>query len=164
VLADGQLVRLDAGIFLLHATMTALFVAAPLALVDTLGLPSTEHWKVYLPVLILSLIPVFPLIRRAEARGIKPAFVAAIVVLAVALLTAAELHGHVYGLLLALTLFFAGFNFLEGALPSLISRMAPAAQKGAALGAYSSAQFLGAASRCSAGASAERLPSPPRCR
>ncbi|MFP5307487.1 MAG: MFS transporter [Gammaproteobacteria bacterium] len=144
VLADGQLVRLDAGIFLLHATMTALFVAAPLALVDTLGLPSTEHWKVYLPVLILSLIPVFPLIRRAESRGIKPAFLGAIVVLAVALLTAAELHGYAYGLLVALALFFVGFNFLEGALPSLISRMAPAAQKGAALGVYSSAQFLGA--------------------
>ena len=56
---------------------------------------------------------------------------------------AAALHGTVAGLLGAVLLFFIAFNFLEGSLPSMISRRAPAAHKGAALGTYSTAQFLG---------------------
>ncbi|SER06466.1 Predicted arabinose efflux permease, MFS family [Solimonas aquatica] len=143
-LLDGQLLRLDGGVFMLHATMTMLFIAAPQALVDTLHLPSAQHWQVYLPVLLLSLLPVFPLIRRIEARGaVKRAFLGAIGLLALALLTASELHGNAIGLWLALFLFFAGFNYLEGTLPSLISRRAPPEHKGAALGVYASSQFLG---------------------
>lgn len=144
VLADPQLLRLDGGIFLLHAMMTAMFVAAPLAIEQTLGLPSRQHWQVYLPVLLLSVIPVFALIRRIEARGLaRTAFVTAVAILGVALVGAAELHGQAIGLVLSLFVFFIAFNYLEGSLPSLISRRAPVAQKGAALGVYSSAQFLG---------------------
>lgn len=145
VLANPQLLRLDLGIFLLHACMTAVFTVVPLAIVDTLGLASAEHWKLYLPVLVLSLLPVFPLIRLAESRGhFRPAFLGAISLLALALLLAAVGHAVAGILVAALLLYFVGFNFLEGALPSLISRMAPPAHKGAALGVYSSAQFLGA--------------------
>jgi MFS family permease len=145
VLADPQLLRLDIGIFLLHACMTAVFTVVPLAIVQTLGLASAEHWKLYLPVLLLSLAPVFPLIRYAERSGrFKAVFVAIVALLAASLALAAVGH-HIAALLVAaLLLYFIAFNFLEGALPSMISRLAPAAQKGAALGIYSSAQFLGA--------------------
>ncbi len=145
VLADSQLLGLNGGIFLLHATMTAVFTVVPLAIVETLGLASAQHWKLYLPVLLISLIPVFPLIRMAEHSGrFKAAFVLAIATLGLAMLLAASGHAVASVLVVALLLYFIGFNFLEGALPSLISRMAPPAQKGAALGVYSSAQFLGA--------------------
>jgi predicted MFS family arabinose efflux permease len=40
-------------------------------------------------------------------------------------------------------LFFVGFNALEASQPSLVSRMAPAALRGAALGAYNTLQSLG---------------------
>src|SRR3546814_18958496 len=74
-LADSQLLRLDGGIYLLHAMMTTLFLAAPQAIEQTLGLPSERHRGVYLPVLLLSLITVFTMIRRTEAKGRhKPAF------------------------------------------------------------------------------------------
>ncbi|NGY05984.1 MFS transporter [Solimonas terrae] len=143
-LADSQLLRLDGGIFLLHAMMTTLFLAAPQAIVNTLGLPSSRHWEVYLPVLLLSIIPVFPMIRRIEAKGrVKPAFLGAIVLLCIALLSASEVHANATGLCLALVIFFIGFNYLEGSLPSMISRRAPPDQKGAALGVYASSQFLG---------------------
>ena len=145
-LADGQLLRLDGGIFVLHATMIALFTAAPQAIVETLGLPGPKHWQVYLPVLVLSIVPVFPLIRWAEARGqMKHVFLSAIALLACALALAAEGHASAGGLLGALLLFFIAFNFLEGALPSLISRRVAPESKGAALGVYSTAQFLGGA-------------------
>jgi len=40
-------------------------------------------------------------------------------------------------------LFFVGFNLLEAMLPSLMSRLAPAAGKGTALGIYNTFQFSG---------------------
>jgi MFS family permease len=143
-LGNPELLRLDGGIFLLHAMMTALFIGAPIALLETLSLPSEQHWKVYLPVLLVSIVPVFPLIRLAEVQGrLKPIFLGAIAVLAVALAIAAEWHTRPSALIAAVLVFFCAFNFLEGSLPSLISRRAPQHQKGAALGVYSSAQFLG---------------------
>lgn len=144
VLADPQLLRLDAGIFLLHTMMTCLFFAAPLALQNDLGLPESRHWQIYLPILFASLAIVLPLIRRIEARGrVRTAFLGAIALVGGAQLLAAAEHRQVFDLLLALLLFFVGFNYLEATLPSLISRRAPAQHKGTALGVYSSAQFLG---------------------
>lgn len=144
VLADRQLMGLNGGIFLLHATMAMLFIAVPLVLADGWGLPAAAHWQVYLPVLVLSIIPVFPLIRGTERAGrIRAVFVVAVMVLGFSLLWMAGLHRHGVVLVAGLFTFFVAFNFLEGALPSLISRRAPAAFKGAALGVYASGQFLG---------------------
>ena len=143
-LADPVLLRLDGGIFILHACMTALFIAAPLALVETLHLAGPQHWKVYLPVLLLSLIPVFPLIRWSErGQRLRPVFIGAIALLATGLGLAALGHAQTLPLLGAILMFFTAFNFLEGALPSMISRQVSADRRGAALGAYSTAQFLG---------------------
>ncbi|MDE2148242.1 MAG: MFS transporter [Gammaproteobacteria bacterium] len=142
--SDPQLLRLDAGIFLLHTMMTALFVAAPFVLQQTLGLPGHRQWEVYLPVLVASIVPVFALIRRIEAAGrIRAAFIAAVLLLGLALAGAGLLHGSGDGFTIALFMFFVAFNYLEGTLPSLISRRAPASGKGAALGVYSTCQFLG---------------------
>lgn len=142
---DPRLRHLNIGIFLLHACMTALFTTAPMAIAHTLQLPAEMHWKLYLPVLVVSLLPVFPLIRWAETGGrADGVFRMAILVLAAALLLATVAHGQAALLVLALLLFFFGFSYLEGALPSMVSRRAPPGQKGAALGVYASAQFLGA--------------------
>ena len=143
-LIDPQLLRLDAGIFLLHAAMTAVFVATPLALKTTLAMPGEQHWKIWLPLLLLSLLPVFGLFRVVERRQLGgPAYIAAVALLGVSMLLAIELWTSRAGLLIALLLFFAAFNYLEGALPSMISRRVPPERNGAALGVYSSAQFLG---------------------
>lgn len=144
VLRDPQLLRLDGGILLLHALLTGLFVAAPFAIADTLQLPSDQHWKLYLPVLVVSILPVFPLVQQAEKRGgVRGLFLTMILMLAVSLALMAELHTQRWGLVAALVIFFIAFNCLEGLLPSLISRRAPPDRRGAALGVYSSAQFLG---------------------
>lgn len=143
-LRDPELLRLNGGIFVLHAVMAALFVALPLALVDRLGMPAATHWKLYLPVLVLSVLPVFPLIRRAEARGgIRRVFLFAVAGLTGALGVLAAGLDALPGVVVGLLLFFVAFNFLEGALPSLISRRAPPQHKGAALGVYASSQFIG---------------------
>lgn len=144
VLRDPQLLRLDGGILLLHALLTGLFVAAPFAISNTLNLASELHWKLYLPVLIVSILPVFPLVKRAEQAGyVRGLFLTMIVTLAVSLALLSALHTEPLGLIAAMGLYFIAFNCLEGLLPSLISRRAPPDRRGAALGVYSSAQFLG---------------------
>ncbi|HEX4872047.1 MAG TPA: MFS transporter [Nevskiaceae bacterium] len=142
-LRDPALLRLDAGIFLLHAGMTGLFLAAPAAIEATLGLPLSAHWQVWLPLLLVSLLPVLPLMRLADRGHGLTLLRAGCAVLALALGLASWLHLSVPGLWICLWLFFAAFNLLEGLLPALISRQAPPAHKGAALGVYASSQFLG---------------------
>jgi predicted MFS family arabinose efflux permease len=142
VLRDAQLLRLNYGIFALHGMLMALFVVVPFAL--QLHLPAAGHWKVYLPVMLAAFVLMVPPMLAAERRGLqKPVFLGAIVVLMGALgilaLAGRELPGIVAGLLA----FFVAFNLLEATLPSLISKLAPAGAKGAAIGVYSSVQFIG---------------------
>jgi len=145
VLADGQLLRLNLGIFILHLILTASFVAVPLVLAREVGLTSEHHWWIYLPVLVLSVAVMVPFIILAERRRMmKRVFLGAIATVGLAQLGMAEFHGHLWGMALLLFAFFAGFNLLEASLPSLVSKVAPAESKGTAMGVYSSGQFLGA--------------------
>jgi len=144
VLRDPQLLRLDAGIFVLHMVLTANFVVLPLLLRDSLGLDSAQHWWIYLPVLLAGFFAMVPFIIYAEKhRRMKPVFVGAIAVLGVAQLALAGNGGSMVWLVVALFVFFAAFNLLEASLPSLIAKMAPPDRKGTAMGVYSSTQFLG---------------------
>ena len=142
VFADRDLMRLSGSIMLLHAIVPILFSAVPLLIQSDLGWNADQHWKLYLPVLIGTLFFALPLMRRADKMDPKPLLMAAIALLAVSLLTTG-LVGGTFGLVLGLVLFFLPFNLLEGLLPSMVSRRAPADQKGAALGVYATAQFLG---------------------
>ncbi|HEX4884102.1 MAG TPA: MFS transporter [Casimicrobiaceae bacterium] len=143
VLHDGQLARLNYGIFALHALLMALFVQVPFELREA-GLPGEAHWKVYLPVLVASVALMMPALRFADrpARS-KLVFNAAVAVLAVAQLVLALAGARLWPLVTGLAVFFTAFNLLEATLPSLVSKYAPPALKGTAVGVYSSVQFLG---------------------
>ncbi len=52
VLRDRELLRLDFGIFALHAMLTASFLVVPGLLRGTLDVPVGKQWMVYLPVLL----------------------------------------------------------------------------------------------------------------
>ena len=144
VLADGQLLRLNYGIFALHALLMALFVQVPFALRDA-GLVAEAHWQVYLPVMVGSVLLMLPLLRAADrpARS-KAVFMGAVLILLVGQVVLALAGSSLPLLALGLVVFFAAFNLLEATLPSLVSKVAPPAQKGTATGVYSSVQFLGA--------------------
>ncbi|TXF13081.1 MFS transporter [Pelomicrobium methylotrophicum] len=143
VAREPQLVRLNFGVFALHAVLMALWVAVPFAL-RRAGLAADHHWQVYLPVLLGSVLLMVPAIVYAERRAkLKQVFICAIVALVVAEATLALAGDSVLGVAAALLAFFAGFNILEASLPSLISKVAPVAAKGTAIGIYSSVQFLG---------------------
>ena len=145
VLKDGQLLRLDIGIFCLHLVMTAMFVVLPLLMQGKLGIAAENHWMVYLPVLGLSVIAMVPFVIIAEKkRKMKLVFVGAVGVLSLASLGLYLFSGSLWGMIGSLFVFFMAFNLLEATLPSLISKIAFAGGKGTAMGVYSSAQFFGA--------------------
>jgi MFS family permease len=146
VLADRELMRLNYGVFALHLTQMSTFVVVPAALVKYADLPLAAHWKVYLPVMLASFVLMLPPIFAGERKGrMKQVFIGAI---ALMLLVQAGLWAflrhpaHWSVLVLLMLAFFVAFNILEACQPSLVSRIAPPAAKGAALGVYNTLQAL----------------------
>jgi len=143
VLVDAQLLRLNFGVFVLHAVLMVLWVVVPFEL-RTSGLEAPDHWKMYLPVMAGAVFLMVPAIVFSERHGWqRGAFVAAVALLAASEVVFAIATHSLLTLFIALLAFFTAFNVLEATLPSLISRAAPPAVKGTALGVYASMQFLG---------------------
>lgn len=147
LLRDSQLSRLNLGVFFMMAIQTAMFVAIP-RLLESGGLSLTDHWMVYLPVLLLAFAAMVPPILWAERRGqFRPVFVGSVGVLALAMLAFLGLPpvgpGPLWPLVLAVWIFVLGFNLLEALLPSWVSRVAPRAQRGQAMGLYNTFQSMG---------------------
>ncbi|WP_076414325.1 MFS transporter [Shewanella sp. UCD-KL12] len=144
MLKDPQLFRLDAGIFILHLVLTAVFVALPLDLVDA-GLVKEKHWMLYFPAFIAAFFLMVPLIIvGVKKKNTKATFQIALMIMMVALGAMAMFANNLVVLSIAVVLFFTGFNYLEASLPSLIAKFCPVGDKGSAMGVYSTSQFLGA--------------------
>ncbi|MBU6464953.1 MAG: MFS transporter, partial [Proteobacteria bacterium] len=144
VLKNRELLRLDFGIFALHAMLTASFLVVPELLREGLNVTSRNQWIVYLPVLLVSIAVMVPAIIVAEKyKRMKVVVVGAVGSLAASQIMLIFSSQNVYVLLAAITIFFAGFNIMEASLPSLITKTAPRDAKGTAAGVYSSSQFLG---------------------
>ena len=148
VLRNPALLRLDFGVFVLHAVQLAMWVTIPALLVQA-GLERAGHWRVYLPAVLASFVvmgaTLFPLEKRGYLRAVFLAAVAVIATVQLGLLwlASAAAAPSLGGLGVLLFLFFCGFNVLEASQPSLASRLAPAHARGAALGVYNTLQSLG---------------------
>src|SRR6266581_4407652 len=143
-LRDAELLRLNAGIFILHVLLYAMFVVVPPLVVDA-GLELPQHWKLYLPVVLVSFALMVPPILYADRRNRpKPVLLGGVaLLLAVEAALAATKAGSLAVLAALMLAFFVAFNLLEAMLPSLVSRMAPARGRGAAIGVYNTTQTLG---------------------
>ena len=143
-LVDAGLVRLNFGVFVLHFILVACFLVLPGVLEQTFGVDREQHWMVYLPVLLLSIVGMVPLMILAEC-GKRPRQMfllgIALIFAAIGVLGFTATNLLFYG---GLWLFFVGFNYLEATLPSLVSKTVFAGGKGTAMGVYSSCQFMGA--------------------
>lgn len=143
VLLDMRLARLNVGVFVLHLMQTALWMVVPATLIAG-GLSGGEHWKVYLPAVLLSFAVMVPAIIAAERRGkVRPVYAGAVALLVLVQAGLAWFGGGVWLTGMWLLLFFVAFNILEALQPSLISRLAPGAARGAALGIYNTTQSAG---------------------
>jgi hypothetical protein len=124
--------------------MTLLFVALPPMLVGEFGFSLAEHWKIYVPAMLGSLILMLPILRRvgsnlSESRMLPWAFL--VLAMAVGVLPVSP---SLAALSVLLAGYFLGFNLLEAAMPSLLSRITGSRGRGRRLGVYSTFQFLGA--------------------
>lgn len=144
LVTQPQLLRLNLGVFVLHACLTAWFVAIPTLLSDS-GLTVAQHAWIYLPTLVASIAIMVPLLIIAARKNVQvPFFRLAIGLLMIAVVMVVFSYATWLWLALALVIFFAGFNYLEASLPALLTRMAPAGSKGSASGIYATFQFSGA--------------------
>ena len=134
-----------AGIFTLHLTLTAAFIAVPHVLRDGHGIAASRHWLVYLGVFAASIVLTVPLVVWSE-RNRRPgrAMVTGGLGLAAALAALVWAQANFDALLAALVLFFGAFNFLEARLPAALTEAAGEASRGAALGVFATCQFAGA--------------------
>lgn len=146
VLTHAGLLRLDFGVFVLHAVQLAMWVAVPALLVQA-GVAKDNHWWVYLPAVLGSFVvmggTLFPLERRGHLRAAFLTAIGLILLVQLGLLVVASGTPGVWTLGVLLFVFFVGFNILEASQPSLASRIAPAQSRGAALGVYNTLQSLG---------------------
>ncbi len=144
VLRNKELIRLNFGIFALHAIQMALFVVIPPALAEFGGLPVEEHWKVYLPVVLVSFALMMPPLIIAERRGrLKAVFIGAIVALVIVQVGLLLGGKQLWVIALCLLLFFVAFNILEASLPSLVTKLAALGARGTAIGVYNTTQAIG---------------------
>jgi MFS family permease len=144
VLRDRQLARFNFGIFALHAAQMAMFVVVPFALIKAGGIDANHHWQIYLPVVVLSFILMIPPIIYGEKKAkLKQVFVAAVALMLAVQVSFAVAIDHFWAIVLILGAYFLAFNVLEASLPSMISKIAPPASKGTAMGVYNTCQSLG---------------------
>ena len=144
LLKHPQLLRLDIGILVLHFLITATFVCVPLGFVERSIAPE-DHWQVYLVACVLSLFIVVPLVGFGESRlGVRRVMTISIVGLALSEFFIGTVNDSWWLVVGSLVVFFGFLNVLESMLPSLVSRIAPAASRGSAMGVYSTSQFFGA--------------------
>ena len=144
VLTNPQLIKLNISIFSLHAILTALFVAIPLMLTQALALSELQQISLYFGVLCISFLLAVPCIVIAEKKQkMSLIFLCSIAVILSTQITLYFFHRHFTVISLVLFAFFTAFTVLEATLPSQISKIVPPKNKGAAMGVYSSCQFLG---------------------
>ena len=143
VLRNTQLLRLNAGIFMLQAGLTAMFTALPLSL-RQLNWDKAQHWQLYLPATVLGLVFMIPAIVVGETRNkLKQVFLLGIFLILAAQWTLIGQQQSIWGIGVCLVIYFVGFNILEASMPSLVSKIAPAHLKGTAMGVYNTLQSLG---------------------
>jgi MFS family permease len=147
LLQHKDLLRLNAGVFILHTVQMAMWVAVPALLVSA-GLAKDGHWKLYLPAVVLSFVAMgglFSMERKGKLRAALLGAIGLVLVVQIGLGAVAQASSQpplaLMGVLMFM--FFVGFNVLEASQPSLVSRMAPTHLRGAALGAYNTLQSLG---------------------
>ncbi|MDB9737413.1 MFS transporter [Porticoccaceae bacterium] len=141
---DRNLLRLNFGIFALHLILMAAFVVIPVLLSEELGIVAADLWWVYLVLLgggFVAMLPVMIVGEKLQRQ--KLSFTAAVACVTLALLLLGLFRSPLLTPIMLL-LFFAAFNLLEASLPSWLSKVCPAGQKGTAMGIYSTSQFFGA--------------------
>ena len=144
ILSDSRISFINLSVALLHALLVTVFTVVPIELIENIGIQKGDHWKVYVPVIFLSIAIMVPAIIFAEKRGkIREVMASGVLIIALGF-AAPLLINSSAGIFLMLALFFVGFHLLEPVLPSLLTRITHRDLRGLSVGLYNTSQFIGA--------------------
>jgi len=144
VLKDKNQAFLNLSIALLHAFLVVVFTVVPYQLVYEYQFPKVQHWKVYLPALLLSLALMVPSIVYAESRKkFREVFLLGVLLITFGFLMSLLKNSFV-ALVLLVFFFLLGFHLLEPIIPSLLTRLTHRDIRGLSLGFFNTTQFVGA--------------------
>ena len=145
VLKKPQCIPLYVGVFALHYVLMAFFVVIP-GLLEQVSIVREQHSLVYLGVMLCSFIMMVPLMIWAEKKQQVKTFLIVMSLLIIMALTGLLLGMiNLFNVVVAIGVFFVGFNYIEANLPSLLTKILPSHQRGAGSGVFATSQFLGAA-------------------
>jgi len=137
------LLMVDIGIFLLHMTVTVLFVVLPFAFERILG--TGRAWQALVPAIALGLATMYFVSRYADRHGKAGLFFyIGAALLAISCLAFTFMGKEPIATLVGLLLFAVAIATLEPILATLLSRYSSGPGRGTASGVYSMAQFVGA--------------------
>ncbi|SHK44667.1 MFS transporter [Thermocrinis minervae] len=143
ILKDKNQLMLNFSIGVLHAYLVSIFTFLPYELVYTYQIPKIEHWKFYLPAVVLSLAIMVPSTIVAEKKGkFKEVFLLGVLFSFLGFLFHV-LFKNLLGALAMLFMFFIGFHLLEPIVPSLLTKFTHRDIRGLSLGFFNTTQFLG---------------------
>ena len=144
ILSDSRISFINLSVALLHALLVTVFTVVPIELIENLGISKADHWKVYVPVIFLSIAIMVPSIIFAEKKGkIKEVMASGILIIGLAFASPLVINSSA-GIFLMLALFFVGFHLLEPVLPSLLTKVTHRDLRGLSVGMYNTSQFIGA--------------------
>jgi Arabinose efflux permease len=144
VLKDKNQAFLNLSIALLHAFLVVVFTVVPYQLVYEYQFPKVQHWKVYLPALLLSLALMVPSIVYAEKKKkFREVFLLGVLLIALGFMLSLLKNSFV-ALVLLVFFFLLGFHLLEPIIPSLLTRLTHRDIRGLSLGFFNTTQFVGA--------------------
>jgi MFS family permease len=143
VLFQPDLIKLDAGMFLLHFALTALFVVIPI-LLDPL-LPTYHLWRLYAPLVLLGMGIAIPTMILAEkAQAVEKVLQVGVVLFGLAFLTLRLFGTRLAGIMAGLGLFVTALGLLEPTLTTLLTRYSDRRSRGTAAGVLNMSGFGGA--------------------
>ena len=133
------------GGFVCGAGLSSTFFLIPMILVNH-GYERAEMWKIYLPMMLAGALMMILAAVFAEVRNrFREVMLFGVVLLLLSAVTMGigQEQKMLLWFVVALFLFFMGFNIFEPIFPSLVTRTTTAETKGTAMGVYNFAQFFG---------------------
>ena len=142
ILLHKELLKLFYSGFMQKGLMSVFFFLIPLIFTMNFHWEKTELWKVYIPALVVGIfaLPLGAILAEKRGKG-KLVFLigASFITLSLILF----LLNNEIAAILAVIIFFFGFNILEPILQSFVSKVAYAHQKATALSTSNTIQYLG---------------------
>ncbi len=140
---DLGLWRMNLSVFLLHFQLIAAFAVYPLLMRQTGEISDADHAVYYLALLAGSFVLMTPFMWMSDRLSDGRVLIGAMVSLMAVSMGVLVAGNSYWFVMVAMLLFFMGFNLLEVLLPASVSKLTRAGNRGTAMGLYTTCQFLG---------------------